>query len=126
MNLAVAELVGAVLFVSAPFLVGLFTSDEAVIAYGVRQARIEAFFYFLVAVSHGSAGVLRGDGKAFVPMFVMLGAWCVIRVIYVRIALLLTHSIAVIYSAYPLTWLISSLVFIICLRRTGWIGRRAQ
>ncbi len=126
MNIAAAEILGAFLFLSAPFLVRLFSDDASVIMYGVRQSRIEAFFYFLVAVSHGSAGVLRGDGKAFVPMFVMLGAWCVIRVIYVRIALLLTHSIAVIYSAYPLTWLISSLVFIICLRRTGWIGRRAQ
>ena len=121
MNLAVAELVGAVLFVSAPFLVGLFTSDEAVIAYGVRQARIEAFFYFLVAISHGSAGMLRGAGKAFVPMLVMLLSWCVIRVIYVRVMLSFHHDILVIYSAYPLTWLVSSLIFIAYLSRRRWL-----
>ena len=121
MNLAVSELVGALLFVSAPLLVGLFTSDYAVIAYGVRQARLEAFFYFLVAISHGSAGMLRGSGKAFVPMLVMLLSWCVIRVIYVRAVLSFHHDILVIYSAYPLTWLVSSLIFLAYLARGRWL-----
>ncbi len=121
MNLVAAELVGVLLFISAPFLVGLFTSDGEVIAYGVRQARLEAFFYFLVAISHGSAGMLRGAGRAFVPMLVMLLSWCVIRVIYVSVMLSFHHDMMVIYSAYPLTWFVSSLIFLAYLSRSRWL-----
>ena len=123
MNIVLAELLGALLFACAPFLVSLFSPDADVIAYGTRQARIEAFLYFLVAFSHGSAGILRGDGKPFVPMLTMLGAWCIFRVIFVRTILSVIHDIGVIYIAYPVTWTLSSIAFIICLRRTGWIGR---
>ena len=123
MNIVLAELLGALLFACAPFLVSLFSPDADVIAYGTRQARIEAFLYFLVAFSHGSAGILRGDGKPFVPMLTMLGAWCIFRVIFVRTVLSVIHDIGVIYIAYPVTWTLSSIAFIICLRRTGWIGR---
>lgn len=121
MCIAAAEAVGALLFVSAPLLVRMFSSDPDVIAYGVRQARIEAFFYFLVAVSHSSAGILRGAGKAFIPMLVMLSAWCAFRVAFVRAALSFTHDISVIYAAYPVTWLLSSAIFAYYLLRRPWL-----
>ena len=117
MNVVLAEAVGALLFVSAPYLVGMFSADPFVIGYGTEQARIEAFFYFLVALSHGSAGILRGCGKAFVPMLVILSAWCVARVVLVRTALFFAHDIMIIYAAYPVTWLISTVVFLVYFAR---------
>ena len=81
----------------------------------MRQARIEAFFYFLPALSHGAAGILRGAGKAFVPMLVLLASWCVVRVLFIRVMLLLFNDINVIYTAYPVTWLVSSAVFLVFL-----------
>ena len=102
-------------------LTSLFSSDADVIAAGARQARLEAFFYFLVAISHGSAGILRGAGKSTVPMMVMLSVWCVFRVIYVNLALLVWADPLLIYSAYPLTWAISSVIFLIYLARVDWL-----
>ena len=125
MDVISGEILGVLLFISAPFLVSLFSSDPDVIMYGARQARIEALFYFLPAISHGSAGILRGAGKAFVPMLVLLGSWCIFRVIFVRIALLFSHSIMLIYIAYPLTWLISSAVFILYLLCGRWLESRS-
>ena len=120
-SIVLAEAVGALLFILAPPIVSLFSSDADVIAAGARQARLEAFFYFLVAISHGSAGILRGAGKSTVPMMVMLSVWCVFRVIYVNLALLAWPDPLLIYSAYPLTWAISSVIFLIYLARVDWL-----
>ena len=92
--------------------------------YGTKQSRIEALFYFLPAISHASAGILRGAGKAFVPMLVLLSAWCIFRVIFVRIVLLFSHSIMLIYIAYPVTWVLSSIIFIVYLFRGKWFSRK--
>ena len=120
-SIAVAEAVGALLFIFAPQLVRLFSDDPDVIRAGAAQARIEAFFYFLPAISHGSAGLLRGVGKAFVPMLVLLASWCIFRVVFVSIALSFSHSVAIIYAAYPITWTISSIIFIFYLRHSDWL-----
>ena len=123
MDIVSGEIVGILLFLIAPLLVSLFSSDPEVIEFGVRQARLEALFYFLPAISHASAGVLRGAGKAFIPMLVLLGAWCIIRVIFVSIALHFSHDIMLIYIAYPLTWLISASIFLFLIIRGRWLRK---
>ena len=123
MTVISGEILGIILYITAPFLVSLFSSDPEVIEFGTRQARLESLLYFLPAISHGSAGVLRGAGKAFIPMFVLLCSWCIIRVIFVQIALLFSHSIMLIYIAYPLTWFISSSIFLFVLLRGKWLTR---
>ena len=120
-SVIISEIIAAMLFVSAPWLMSLFSSDPDVINAGSMQARIEAFFYCLVAVSHSAAGILRGAGKPAVPMAVMLGAWCVFRVIFVNIAVSIYHSALVIYITYPVTWLLSTVIFAVYLTRSNWL-----
>lgn len=119
--LLLAETIGLLEFVFAKQLIGLFNSDEQVVAYGVRQIHVESLFYFLLAVSHSIAGVMRGAGKAKVPMFVMLGVWCIFRVLYISTAMSISHTIELVFAAYPLTWSISSVIFVIYMRKSDWI-----
>ena len=102
-------------------LVAAFNSDAEVVAYGVRQAHMEAFFYCFLALSHCMAGILRGAGKASIPMLIMFGSWCVLRVSYLTVVLSFFHDIRIVYSAYPLTWTISSIAFIIYMAKADWI-----
>ena len=111
-SVILAEVVGVILFFGAPFFISLFTSDQGVIASGARQCKTEALFYFLLAFSHCIAGVCRGSGKPNVPMYVMLGCWCVIRVIVLSIALAIKHDILFVFCVYPATWLLSSICFL--------------
>ena len=80
-----AEAVGVVIYLLAPNLISLFNGEAPVIAYGTLQARTVTLFYFLLAFSHSVAGILRGAGRAVVPMLVMLVCWCVIRVSYIML-----------------------------------------
>lgn len=119
-----AELIGIVIFITAPFLVGLFNKDPAVIAYGVQQARTESFFYFLLAFSNVIAGAFRGAGKAIYPMIVMLSVWCVFRIVYITVALQIHHDIRLIYTAYPVTWSISSIIFLRLYLKGDWLKQK--
>ena len=101
---------------------GLHTKDKTLETLVVFPgARTTSLFYFLLATSHCLAGILRGAGKTDVPMFVMLISWCLIRISYITIAVKLIPDIRVIYWAYPLTWTISSIIFIIYSKKTNWL-----
>lgn len=116
-----AEVVGICVFTFAPQLIGLFSDTPEVIAFGVRQAKVISLFYFLLAFSHCIAGIMRGAGKATVPMTIMLAVWCVLRITYITIAVRLVPQIEVVFSAYPLTWSISSILFLIYFLKADWI-----
>ena len=85
------------------------------------QARIIALFYCLLAFSHCIAAVLRGSGHAAVPMVVMLCDWCLFRVSYITVAVRLISDIRVIFWAYPLTWSISSVIFLYLFLKGKWV-----
>ena len=115
-SITLAECVGVAVYLLAPWLIGAFSSEADVVAFGVRQAHTIALFYFLLAFSHCCAGILRGLGRPIVPMAVMLAVWCALRITYITVTLHFIHDIGVIFWAYPLTWSISSLLFLHYLR----------
>lgn len=116
-----AEAVGVIYYIFAPQFIGLFDQTPGVIGYGVRQAHTVALFYCLLAFSHAIAAVCRGAGKAFVPMCIMLSVWCVLRITYITVVMHLTGEIGFIYWAYPLTWGISSVIYLVYYLRSDWI-----
>ena len=121
-----AEIIGVILFIFSPQMMGWFTDKSDVIAFGVKQARTEALFYFVLSFSHAAAGVMRGAGKSFVPMVVMLLCWCVFRVSFLTIMLSIWHDIRIIFGTYPLTWTMSSIIFAIYLFSGKWLTRHQK
>ena len=120
-SVVLAEIIGVIIFLIVPALISLFNSDPVVVRYGTIQGRTEALFFGLLALSHCMAGLLRGAGKAMVPMIVMLSIWCLVRVSYITVMVRLIPNIQVIFTAYPLTWFLSSVIFIIYYRKADWI-----
>ena len=141
-SVTLAELIGLLIYVASPFFMSLFVNDEdpekvrQVIEIGVKQAHTEAFFYFLLAFAHCVAGIFRGAGKPVVPMAIMLGVWCVLRVGYIQLMMFFMNAgivptdIVAIYWAYPLTWGISSVIFLVYLFASDWVhgfdGKKKQ
>lgn len=117
-----AELVGVVSYVFAPQLISIFIEDapEAV-DFGSRHMRTICLFYCLLALSHCIAAILRGAGKAGVPMITMLVCWCVIRVSYITVAVQYVPRLETVSWAYPITWTCSSIVFLIYFFAADWL-----
>lgn len=123
----IAEIIGIIGYFTAPYTIKLFVQDndpqvvENVIKNGMTAMRTVCFFYPLLAYSHTTAAVLRGSGHAVIPMSVMLGVWCIFRVCYVTFMMnVVCHELWVLYTAYPITWGISSIIYFIFYHFTNW------
>ena len=116
-----AELVGVIVYFAIPQLAAAFNSEAQVVEFATRQAHVEALFYCFLAFSHCIAGIMRGAGKSTVPMFVMLASWCIIRITYITVTVHFIPKIQVIFWAYPLTWSISSVIFLIYFLKANWL-----
>lgn len=115
-SLVLSEIIGLSMVKFSPFIIGLFSNDPSVIAYGVRECHVQPFFYFMLAFSHCAAGSLRGFGRPVVPMTIMLLVWCLLRITYITLTLSFINKIEVIFWAYPITWTISSVLFFFYLK----------
>lgn len=120
-SITIAEVIGITINLLAPRLIGLFNDEAQVIQFGVTQARTVTLFYLLLALSHCLAGIFRGAGRAIVPMVVMMVCWCVIRITYITVAVKLIPEIQMVFWAYPLTWSLSSVIFLIYFFKADWI-----
>lgn len=117
----VAELIGVIVFWLAPYLLGFFVDSPESVEFGIKHARVTSLFFCLLAFSHCAAGVLRGCGMSIVPMITMLSFWCGVRIIYVTTTLNYIREFTVISWAYPLTWTLSSIVFMTVLLKSDWV-----
>ena len=64
---------------------------------------------------------MRGAGKSTVPMYVMMVSWCGIRIAYVTTVARLFDNIQLVFMAYPITWTISSVIFLVYLLKADWM-----
>ena len=120
-GIGIAEVIGIAVFFFSPYLIAAFGGDQKAIEYGIAEAHTITLFYCLLAFSHCMAAIQRGAGRSIVPMFVMMIVWCGVRVTYISIVIRIIPVINVIYWAYPLTWFISSVIFLILFLKTDWI-----
>lgn len=123
-SMLIAEIIGVLIYTFAPVLIAAFNNEAHVIQFGTAQARTVTLFYFLLALSHCIAAILRGSGKASVPMLVMLVMlvfWCIVRVSYISVIVRFIPVIQVIFWAYPLTWFLSSVVFVLYYKKADWV-----
>lgn len=120
-SIVMAEIVGILIYILIPVLLKAFDGNPEVVQYGTIQARTVTLFYFLLAFSHCLAGIFRGAGKAVVPMGVMMVCWCVIRIIYITVAVKFIPVINTVFWAYPITWTLSSIAFLIYFLKADWL-----
>ena len=116
-----AQLIGMLSYVFAPQLIGFFSETAEAIDFGTQHMRTICLFYFLLAFSHCIASVLRGAGKATVPMLTMLICWCAVRMTYVSVAVKYVNKLTTVSWAYPITWTLSSIIFLIYFLCADWI-----
>jgi len=119
---SMAEAIGILSYIFAPWLIGLFTDSQKAIDLGSQHMRTICLFYCLLAFSHCIAGVMRGAGKPTVPMYTMLACWCLIRVSYIFIAVKFVNQLTTVSWAYPITWTLSSIIFLIYFLKADWIN----
>ena len=101
-------------------LLQLFNQDPEVLDYGIIFVRFMSPFYVLCCWNQIYCGALRGAGDSTGPMVIMLASFVVFRQIYLFVASYFFDSIYVTALAYPMGWLLCSLLVYIYYRRGKW------
>ena len=97
----------AVLFGSP--LLGIYSSDPAVIQYGMLRLTTVSLLQPLGALMGVTASVLRGMGYSTIPMIVTMSSVCGFRVIWIFTVFQAFPTLQVLDLSYPITWGLAAL-----------------
>lgn len=95
-----------VLLAETPLLLGLFTTDDAVMKYAGTAVRYIFPFYCLYAVNQVCIGVLRGMERNLSPMVITVLCYCVFRIAWCSLLLPVWYDMRVVYLSYVVSWVI--------------------
>lgn len=115
---------GCVMFVFAPWMIGLLTPDADIRELGAMVLRIEAFAEPMYAASIVASGVFRGAGDTIVPSSInFISMWCV----RLPLALGLSHTMGLrgVWIAMCIELCIRGALFLILLGSRRW-KRKAE
>lgn len=104
---------GMMVLFSHPLL-GIYSTDAEVIAYGTRRLLIICLPYFLCGIMDTMVGMLRGMNYSVLPMIVSLAGACGLRILWIFTVFRISHSLFTLYISYPITWTITASVHFFC------------
>ncbi|MEG0687628.1 MAG: MATE family efflux transporter [Hungatella sp.] len=109
--------IGLILCFFSQYPLRLFTSDPAVIHYGVMMGRVLGPAYILLITCQTLIGVARGTGCTFSTMVMSIVNLCGLRVLWLTVMIPLFPSIYTLYLGYPITWGTATLCIAVYYRR---------
>ena len=112
---------GALLLLGQDPIMRLFTTDEAVIAFGCSAMRWFCPFYFLLSILHGLAGAVRGTGASVPPMVVLLVSLCLFRILWIQWILPLFGTYEGVMMVYPVSWALGAVLMILYTWKGRWM-----
>ena len=90
----------------------LFTTDTEVIRIGTEMLLQVTPWYITFVFIEILSGSLRGIGDVIIPMIITLCGVCLLRVLWIVGALKIQPTISAIIFSYPITWIMTSILFI--------------
>lgn len=103
---------GAVLFGNQ--ILGLYSSDAQVIAYGLQRLKMICTLYCLCGIMDVLVGSIRGLGYAVMPMIVSLLGACAFRVVWIYTVFQWDRTLRTLYLSYPVSWALTAFAHLIC------------
>lgn len=112
MDLVISVAMAVVLIIGRVPLFEIFCEDATVVKIGARMLCVITPFYFTYIFTEILSGALRGMGDVVVPMLITVVGVCIVRVSWIMIVSSVYPVMEVIIFNYPVTWIISGLLFI--------------
>lgn len=116
--LVIVTAVGVGLSIAAlPFsrqLLGIYSSDPAVIEYGLSRMSVFFTTYFICGLMDVCCGSIRGLGYSIMPTIVSLAGACGLRILWIFTIFNWSHTLFTLYLSYPVSWGITFVAHLIC------------
>ncbi len=112
--IAVGLILGNGVYLAGGTLLKLYSPDAEVIAYGRLRLFYICTTYALCGMMDVMVGSLRGMGYSIMPMLVSLTGACLFRVVWIMTVFQAYHSLEALYISYPISWLLTFAVHLLC------------
>ena len=123
--LVVGLVLGNLATLGGRVLLSIYTSSPAVIDAGIDRLQICCATYAICGMMDVMVGGLRGIGYSVMPMLVSLVGACGLRLVWIATIFQLPqlHTIQVLYWSYPVSWIITFGIHVLCFL---WAMRRVK
>lgn len=111
--MASAVFLSVTLSIFAANIMGIFNKDPAVIQEGLVILHFLVPTYCTYVLIEILSGALRGMGQAVIPFILTFLGVCVLRIAWILSAVPVWHDVKTVIFSYPLTWSVTSLLFLI-------------
>lgn len=106
-------------------ILGLFTTDAAVVEKGLEVIWVIIPLYWTSICHEILSGAIHGTGDVRIPTVMTCVGICVLRIILVlAVVPLFPGSIKAIAACYPITWTVTSSMFVVYYLRGNWMKRQ--
>ena len=113
LSFLITAILSAALYLGGGYIYLMFTADAAVIAKGIEILHFLVPAFVTYVCVEVLSGALRGTGDCWIPMIMTAVGVCALRVLWVIIAVPLRPDILTVVFSYPLTWSITSILFLV-------------
>ena len=121
MSTAVTAALSAAEVIFRRQILGIYTTDPAVIRVGTYMMQFAVPFIFLFVPVEIMGGAMRGCGYSLVPALITGSFACVFRVAWVLFVVSRFHDLFVLVVCYPISWLMCAVTFCIVYFRGRWL-----
>ena len=105
--------ISILLNIGGHILYSFFTSDPEVLRIGMQIVHFLVPTFFTYVCVEVLSGALRGVGDCWVPTLICLSGICLIRILWIMLVVPLRTDVYTVTFSYPLTWTITSVLFIV-------------
>ena len=107
-------------------LLGIYSSDPAVIQYGVGRLEVVCATYFLCGMMDVACGSMRGLGSSIIPTVVSLAGACGLRILWIFTIFAVDRTLYCLYLSYPITWIITFVCHLTCFLIFLYVKKRRE
>lgn len=113
LSFLITTILSILMYVGGGYIYLMFTSDAVVIEKGMEILHFLVPAFVTYVCVEVLSGALRGTGDCWIPMIMTAVGVCALRVLWVIIAVPLRPDILTVVFSYPLTWSITSILFLV-------------
>lgn len=121
LSVIITAIACGIVLITGSQLLNIFTSNEEVKNVGITMMFILAPFTWTHSFTEILGGAIRGAGSAVQVMAITALNICVLRIIWMIVALPIKNDIKVLSWCYPISWIICSLCFIAYYLKGNWL-----
>ena len=124
MSISTVGILSLVLVLLRRQILGIYTADAGVVETGAYMMSVIMPFEVIFMPEEIFAGTFRGVGDSVKPTVITCFCVCVVRVIWLMTAVRLHHTLFMLCVCYPITWILTAVVFIAEYLKGDWLKNR--